>query len=143
MALGQRQKAWINAYTGQVDGVQKFNATAAARYAGYGDPEQSGYANKKNAEIMARVSDILSTHALSPAEVLAELADVAGSEWRDHVTIRTDPRTGETLDVKMDLGSKVKSLEVLAKAHGLLTDRVQHSGEIGVRRYIGVDPEAV
>lgn len=143
MALGTRQKAWIAAYTGQVDGVQKFNASAAARHAGYKDPGQAGYENKQNPEIMARVSEILSAYALSPSEVLAELADVAGSEWRDHITIRTDPKTGETLDVKMDLGSKVKSLEVLAKAHGLMTDKVQHSGEIGVRRYIGVDPDAV
>jgi phage terminase small subunit len=139
--LTTKQKQFVAAYVGSVDGVPKFNATAAARHAGYVDPGQSGWENKQNLEIRARISEILSAFSLSPEETLHELTDVAAAEWRDFVTVRTDPKTGETLDVKMDLGAKVKSLEILAKAHGMLTDRLDLSGTLTANvELVGVDP---
>ncbi len=142
--LTTKQEAFVLAYIGLVEGVPKFNATAAARHLGYKDAHNEGWRMRKNADVAARISEVLSAHALSPEETLAELADVAKADWREFVTIRTDSRTGETLDVKMDLGSKVKSLELIAKAHGLLTDKLDLSGSLTASvELVGVDPSDV
>ena len=142
--LTQKQELFVRAYIGLVEGVPKFNATAAAALVGYKDAHNEGWRLRKNAEVSARISEMLSSYSLSPEEVLYELTDVASAEWRDFVTVRTDPKTGETLDVKMDLGSKVKSLEILAKAHGMLTDKLDLSGSLtSTVELIGVTPEDV
>jgi phage terminase small subunit len=126
--LTPKQEAFVAAYVGEA----RFNATRAAMIAGY--PERSayqrGYECVKNSEIAARIREVLSTRAMTAEAVLTELSDVATADWRDFLQIRTDPRTGDAVDVKLDLSNKVKALEVLAKAHGLLTDRVDISGQM-------------
>lgn len=142
--LSHRQEAFARAYVGLVDGVQRFNATAAATHAGYKDAPNEGWRQRQNAEVLARISDLLSYDVATPNEVLTELRDIAMADWREFVTIRTDPRTGDTLEVKMDLSNKVKSLEILAKAHGLLTDRIDLSGSLtSTVELVGVATEDV
>jgi len=124
--LTPKQRIWLAEYLGGA----RFNATEAARRAGYKDVEVSGLDNKQNPVVAARIREVLSAKCLSPDEVLAELRDVATAEWRDFLTIKTDPRTGVTVDVRMDLSNKVKALELLGKAHGIFTDRVDISGSL-------------
>lgn len=139
--LNRRQLAFIDAYVGRVEGVQKFNATAAATHAGYKDAHNEGWRLRKNADVAARISEYLSAHCLSPEETLYELADIATADWRDFIEVRTNPRTGETIEVKMDLGAKVKSLEIVAKAHGLLTDKIDLNANVTAAvELVGVDP---
>lgn len=137
--LNHRQEAFVFAYIGE----SRYNATRAALSAGY-SPKTAyaqGHDLLKVPEIAARIREELSTRAMSAEAVLTELTDVATAEWRDFVTVRTDPKTGETLDVKMDLSNKVKSLEILAKAHGLLTDKLDISGTLTAQvELVGVDP---
>lgn len=124
--LTAKQEAFVSAYIGEA----RFNATRAATIAGY--PERSAYQRGfelvRKSEVRARIDEHLEALTLSAKEVLAEITDVASAEWRDFLTIKRNPKTGEEVDVSMDLGAKVKSLELLAKAHGLLTDKVQHGG---------------
>jgi len=127
--LTPKQRIWLAEYLGGA----RFNATEAARRAGYKDAEVSGLDNKQNPVVAARVREVLSAQCLSSDEVLAELRDVATAEWRDFLTIKTDPRTGATVDVRMDLSNKVKALELLGKAHGIFTDRVDISGSLTSR----------
>lgn len=127
--LNRRQLAFIDAYVGRVDGVQRFNATAAARHAGYKDPEQSAFDNKQNLAITARIEEILNAEAMTPAETLSELRDVATAEWRDFVIVRSNPRTGEIIETRMDLRSKVQALELIGKAHKLFTDKIEHGAD--------------
>ena len=136
--LSPRRKAFADAYLGRA----RFNAAKAARMAGYSPAaaDREGYRQLRNAEVAAYVKAQLESRAMSEEAVLAELADVAGAEWRDFLSERSDLNGGT--EVKMDLSAKVKSLEILAKAHKLLTDKVQHSGSIDIRReLVGVDPE--
>jgi phage terminase small subunit len=123
--LTPKQRRWANAYLGEARG----NATEAARIAGYSDPEVSGFDCKRNQAIRAYVDERLDAETLSSKEVLAELTDVARAEWRDFLLIRRD-KDGEILDVRMDLGSKIKSLELLGKHHQLFTDKIDISGKM-------------
>lgn len=138
--LNPKQRAFVDAYVGEA----RFNATKAARMAGYSEKSAhtTGWELLQKPEIAVHVKQALESRAMSSEAVLAELADVASSEWRDHIIVRTNPRTGETMDVKMDLGSKVRSLEVLAKAHGLLKDNVNVSGNVGIYSFDGIPEDA-
>lgn len=139
--LSKRHQAFVDAYVGRVEGVPRFNGTAAARHAGYKDAHNEAWRLRNNAEVSARIAEYLSANLLSPEETLVELRDVATADWRDFLTIRTDPRTGETVDVKMDLGSKVKALELVAKAHGLLTDKIDLNANVTASvELVGIDP---
>ncbi|OGF05245.1 MAG: hypothetical protein A2W00_04670 [Candidatus Eisenbacteria bacterium RBG_16_71_46] len=73
MAISHRQKQWLAAYLGPA----RFNATEAARIAGYKDPEQAGYENKRKQEIRAAIERRLDATAMSAEEVLSRLADQA------------------------------------------------------------------
>lgn len=136
--LPDRQREFVEAYIGPA----RFSATKAAEMAGYKDPGQSGYELKKKPEIRARIEERLAERTLSANEVLAELTDVASAEWREFIEIKQD-KMGRRLLVKMDLTNKVRSLELIGKAHKLFTDAVQHSGEVLIRGYDGVDPNDV
>jgi phage terminase small subunit len=126
--LTPKQEQFVSAYVGEA----RYNATKAAMLAGYSEATaySQGHRLLKNVEIAARIKDILATRSMTAEAVLDELTDVAGADWREFITVRTNPRTGAQIDVRMDLASKVKALEVLAKAHGLLTDRIDISGQV-------------
>lgn len=131
--LTAKQRRFVDAYCGEA----RFNASEAARIAGYKDVGNEGWRLRKNADISAHIEDRLNTYSATSAEALIELTDVAMSEWRDHLTVKTDPRTGDTLDVRMDLGSKVKALELILKAHGAFTENVNVTGSLK-REYVVV-----
>jgi phage terminase small subunit len=126
--LTTKEKAFVLAYIGE----GRFNATRAATMAGYSERT----ARAQGSEILARprvaaaVRTALSERALTSEAVLAELSAIARAPWEEFVTVRTNPKTGEVLETRMDLTAKVRALELLAKAHGLLTDRVQISGRL-------------
>ena len=126
--LTTKQKRFADAYIGEARG----NASAAARIAGYAHPEAQSWDVLKNPTVRAYIDERLMVEAMSSAEVLRETAAIARAEWRDFVTLRTDPKTGETLEAKMDLNSKVKSLELLGKYHQLWTDKVHVTGNLTI-----------
>lgn len=69
--LTDKQRMFVYAY------LECWNATEAARRAGYADPEQAGYENKKKQEIQAEIDCRMSEKAMKADEVLARLADHA------------------------------------------------------------------
>lgn len=126
-ALSGKRKAFVDAYVGEA----RFNATAAARIAGYKDPEQSGWENKQNLEVRARIDELLQANTLSPAEVLRELTDVGMRDLHEFIAITRFDAEGNPVSAKMDASAKIKSLELIGKAYGQFTDKVEQSG--GVR----------
>jgi len=120
-SLKDKQEAFVLAYIGEA----RFNASEAARMAGFGSPGQAGYELLKKPQIRARIDKYLEAETLNAKEVLAELTDVAKAPFRDYIEILTRNAKGEPIRVKMDLSSKVKSLELLGKHHKLFTDNVE------------------
>jgi phage terminase small subunit len=140
-SLKDKQEAFVLAYLGEA----RFNASKAARLAGYSDAAagQAGYQLLKNSHIRARIDKHLEAMTMGAAEVLAELTDVASAEWRDFLTIKRD-KDGEIVDVRMDLTAKIKSLELLGKNYKLFTDSLNLSGDITSSvRLVGISEEDV
>lgn len=124
-ALNPRQRAFAEAFVGEA----RFNATEAARIAGYKAAkrhslETQGWENRRKPEVSAYIEAMLLARSASQGQVLAELTDVGMGEWKHFVTIKRD-REGEIVEARMDLRAKVNALEILAKAHGMLTDKKQ------------------
>lgn len=136
--LSPKQEAFVQAYIGPA----RFNASAAARIAGYKDPGQAGYILKKNEEVRARIDDVLNALSLNAAEVLSELTDVATAEWRDFVEVLLRDDDGNPIKTRMDLSAKIKSLELLGKHHQLFSDNLNINGGIEIREYIGIPEDA-
>lgn len=109
-------------------GSCRFNATKAAEKAGYADPASEGYRLLRNATVRARIDKYLESEALSEKEILAELSDVARAEWRDFIEVIARNDQGDPIRTKMDMSSKIKSLELLGKHRKMFTDNVQHGG---------------
>lgn len=119
--LTLKQEKFVTAYLGEAKG----NATEAARIAGYRKPHPEGSRLLRNATIAARVAEDVEKRTVTAQQVLDELADVAMADWRDFITVRTHPKTGAHIDVKMDLTSKIKALELLGKYHQLFIEKQQ------------------
>lgn len=145
MGLNTRQEAFVLAYIGGDDrGRHKFNATWAAKHAGYSEKTAYSIGPEllKKPEIAARVKELLAAWAMPAEAVLSELTDVASAEWREFVEILSWDDNGNPLRVKMDLGSKVKSLELLGKHHQLFSDNLNISGGIELHEFVGVPKDA-
>lgn len=126
--LTNQQTDFVLAYIGSC----RFNATKAAIKAGYSEKSASslGYQLLQNPLVSTRIKQELDSRAMTAEAVLAELADVASAEWRDFLQIKTHPVTGEIVDARMDLRSKVDALELLGKHHQLFTDKLHVTGEL-------------
>lgn len=140
--LTTKQEAFVLAYIGKA----RFNATKAAEMAGY--PTRSAYQRGhelvKNSEIAARIKAELESRAVPAQAVLDELASVAMAPWEAFIKTVTDPKTGTELPVALDLSNKVRAMEILAKAHGLLTDKIDLSGNLTATvELVGVAAEDV
>jgi phage terminase small subunit len=118
-ALSAKQQQWISYYLG----VSRGNATDAARRAGYRDPDGSGFDNRRNPVIAARVEAVLAARTAPRAMVLAELTQVGMAPWQHFVEVKLD-KLGRPVWTKMDLSSKVRSLELLGKYHRLFDRNV-------------------
>lgn len=73
MSLSLKQRKFVDAYLSEANG----NATRAAEIAGYKDPEQAGYENKRKQEIQAEIERRYAENTLSKNEVLTRLSDQA------------------------------------------------------------------
>jgi phage terminase small subunit len=109
--LTDKQLAFVRAYTGEAG----LNGYRAAEAAGYGGDRvvlnNIAQQNLRNPHIRKMISEYLETNAMTAGEVLAELSKVAKAPMDD----LSDPRL---------VKNKVTALTVLAKHHGLLTDRL-------------------
>lgn len=137
-----KQQAFIEAYL-----TCGFNASEAARRAGYAKPGQQGHRLLKNVEIAAAVRQGLADRAMSADEVLARLAEQARGTMDDFLDDAGDidltrarergklhllkSRSATKEGERIELYSAQAALELLAKHHGLLVDRTELTGKDG------------
>lgn len=151
--LTDKQRAFVEAYL-----ANGFNAADAARQLKYAYPDRQGYRLLRNVEIAAAIREALSERAMPADEVLARLAEQARSTMDDFldddgkidfgrarergrmhlIKARSTTKEGE----RIELYSAQTALELLAKHHKLLTDNVAVSGDITVKGYANVSPDA-
>jgi hypothetical protein len=110
--LSAKQELFWQAYVGKAAG----NATQAAKLAGYTGTDNVlssvAWENLRNPIIRAHIDGFLADHAMTAQEVISELTAVAKTSAED------DPRA---------VKNKVSALALLAKYHGLLVERVDHT----------------
>lgn len=99
--LTDKQQVWLNEY------LQCWNATEAARRAGYSKPGISGHENLTKPYIQDAISEQLALHVMGANEALARISSIARAQWG-------------ALDTKIQL----RALELIAKHHGVLRDNV-------------------
>lgn len=131
--LTPKQRAFVEAYCGPA----RFNASKAALHAGY-SVRQSGHELLSNPVIRARIDHELNARALTGAEILRELTDVAMRGLDECVEVRA---YGDDVTAKMDAHAKMKALELLGKSRQLFVDRQVIEGDLIVRQYVGIDPD--
>ena len=131
-ALTPKERAFAEAYVGEA----RCNATAAAEIAGYKAEkrhslEVTAWRLVRKAEVRAYMDALLMARSATQAEVLAELTNVAMADFKHFLRIKYD-KDGEIVEAKLDPKAKVTALEILAKAHGMLTTKAEVSttGEV-------------
>lgn len=137
--LSHREKRFAEAYCGQA----RFNASEAARLAGFSEKTagQKGYQLKNDSKIRACVDAYLDAHTLTEPELLHELTDVAMRGLHEFVEITRYDKDGDPVAAKMDATAKMKALELIGKARGTFTDKLQVDGEFPVMRILRMGDE--
>lgn len=146
--LTPKQRVFVEHY------LISWNATEAARQAGYAEPNKQGPRLLVNVGIAEAIQARLVEKTMAADEVLVRLAEHARSTMADFMDV-----DGEVLDLakaeragKLHLikkfttadtqfGSRVSielydaqsALTLIGKHHGLFTDKVEHSGEVVIR----------
>ena len=158
--LTGRQRAFIDAWFGEA----KFNATEAARIAGYDADRRTlrsiGSQNLAKLNIQAEIARRWAAHGMTAEEVISRLADQArgnigeflvyqapvegeGGGWRiDLERVQKDGHLVKSIQwtrhgPKVELYDSQSALQLIGKHLGLFADGVQHTGEIVVMHVIG------
>lgn len=128
-SLTAKQELFVDYFVGESRG----NATDAARRAGYDGTAASlrriGSQNLRKPPIHAAIRERLDELGATQGEVLAELRSVAFMSLDACVGGVVNGK-GEIIGACMDARAKMQALEMLAKFHGLLTDKIEHSGTV-------------
>lgn len=158
MALNARQELFIIEY------LKCFNATKAALAAGYSEKSASetGCELLKNPKVAARIREHLDNNAMTAAEVLAHLADIARGDISevvdangnlDMAAARRGKKTGlirkirqrsvtteesDIAETEIEMHDRLRALELLGKHHKLFTDKQEITGADGTALTVNV-----
>lgn len=140
MALSRKQQVWLEEY------LATWNATEAARRAGYAHPRQEGARLLSNAVIAEEIQSRLAEKAMSADEALARLAEQARAEYSRYFKANGTIDLEKLLaDGKGHLIKKIKptaygneiefydgqtALLNIGRHHKLFVDRSEVSGEL-------------
>lgn len=146
MALSPMQEAFVNEY------LKCRNATQAAKAAGYSAKTaySKGHALKHEPEIAKAIQERFDEAAMTAGEVLALLAEQARAAYAEYLTVGADQKPfvdvarmiadGKAHLIKslkytrnginVEFHSAESARELIARVHGLMTDKIEHSGEV-------------
>lgn len=147
--LTNKRRVFIEEY------LQCWNATEAARRAGYKHPNMAGPRLMVNDSVQEAIQERIATKAMSADEVILRLAEQARADLDDFLIPITQGQAiidwaqaqGKTHLVKrythtkqgvtIELYSAQRALELLGKAHRLFTEKHEFSGPDGGPIMIG------
>ncbi len=152
VALNNKRRIFIEEY------LRTWNASEAARRAGYAHPGSQGHRLLKNVEIEAEIQRRLNELKMGADEVLIRLSgmaradisefinDYGGIDWdkvRAQGYLIKKIRHNRGKNSEIELHDAQSALQLIGKHHKLFTDRVEHSGEIEhtVKGYGQVSPD--
>jgi phage terminase small subunit len=141
VSLTGKQQAFVNAYLGPAN----FNATEAARLAGYAGNDATlaavGYENLRKPQIAEAINIRLTESSMSSHEVLKRLGEQARSEYSKYLSSDGSVNLDELIDdnkghlikgvkhtkygLQIEFYDSQAALITLAKHHGLLTDTLK------------------
>ena len=148
-----KERIWLTEY------LECWNATEAARRAGYAWPEKQGPA--KRAKFEDEISDALTQYAMGKEEAMARLAEIARGTWSEYITPKGDVDIAKIVeDGNAHLIVEIRdtregrvykfcdmqgALVDILKTHGAFVERHEVTGEIttAIRVIGGVDLDAV
>lgn len=143
--LTPKQEKFVAAYIGEA----RFNATLAAKIAGYSEKSAAriGYDLKKTPSIRARIDELLEANSLTATEILRELSDVAMRGLHEFIEITRYDKDGNPVAARMDARAKMEALKLLGQNKGMYTEKRELSGPEGSALRIEVvyadpDPDA-
>ena len=130
--LTEKQKRFCDYY------IETTNATEAAKRAGYS--EKTAYAigvenlRKPQIEeyIRTRLDQMDKERVASAEEVLAYLTSVLRGEETEQVLKGVGEGAQRLVDKEPNIKDRIKAAELLAKRHGLLTDKLDINGAVPV-----------
>ena len=131
MSLTRKQKAFCDAYI-----ANKGNATQAAVDAGYSrrSAHSIGDENLRKPAIQSYIADRTAEAeenlVAKGDEVLKYLTSVLRGEDEAQTVVAGE--IGSEVVSYVDQRNRIKAAELLAKFHGLMTQRVEHDGEVGI-----------
>lgn len=132
--LTNKQQAFIDAYCS----ISKFNATDAARRAGYKHPEVQGSQNleKLSVEISKRMQHLKEKSGasiMSQQEVAQRLSKFANGS----IKVQQLANNGKLVDAPVSPKDQLKALELLGKSYGMFVDKKEVSGDMSIDIGIG------
>ena len=132
--LTNKQRAFIDAYCG----ASKFNATNAARRAGYKHPEVQGSQNleKLSVEISKRMQHLKEKSGasiMSQQEVAQRLSKFANGS----IKVQQLANNGKLVDAPVSPKDQLKALELLGKSYGMFVDKKEVSGDMSIDIGVG------
>ncbi|MFR0495122.1 terminase small subunit [Limosilactobacillus reuteri subsp. suis] len=132
--LTNKQQAFIDAYCG----ASKFNATDAARRAGYKHPEVQGSQNleKLSVEISQRMQHLKEksgSSIMSQQEVAERLSKFADGS----IKVQQLANNGKLVDAPISPKDQLKALELLGKSYGMFVDKKEINGNLDIEIGVG------
>jgi hypothetical protein len=147
--MTDRQALFIQFYLGEA----KLNATAAARLAGYADPEKEGWRVRQDPEVQAEISGRFAEYGMSADEVIAELSDIArnskiaplmDAKVYSRPTFNLANKDGELKpemrfvrkvtigndSISVEVYDRLSALEKMGRVHALFVDRTKVEGMV-------------
>lgn len=132
--LTNKQKAFIDAYCG----ASKFNATDAARRAGYKHPNKQGpetlvKLGSQIAERMEKLKEESGSSIMDQQEVAKRLSSFADGS----IKVQQLANNGKLVDAPVSPKDQLKALELLGKSYGMFVDKKEVSGNLDIEIGVG------
>ncbi|MDM8220031.1 terminase small subunit [Limosilactobacillus mucosae] len=132
--LTNKQQAFIDAYCS----VSKFNATDAARRAGYKHPHVQGAQNlsKLSSQIAQRMQELKEKSGasiISQQEVAQRLSRFADGS----IKVQQLANNGKLVDAPVSPKDQLKALELLGKSYGMFVDKKEINGNLDIEIGMG------